>query len=82
MRDCVNQDRFKTSFLKIGRNRSRFFKNIPDENLVRYVEQGWISPGEVLDFGTGPGRNAIYLATHDFSVTRLDLSATALDWAT
>lgn len=59
-----------------------FFKNIPDENLVRYIEQGWLSPGDALDLGTGPGRNAIYLATHGFSVTGLDLSATALDWAT
>ncbi len=23
-----------------------FFKNIPDENLVRYVEQRWLSPGD------------------------------------
>ena len=59
-----------------------FFKNIPDENLVRYIEEGWLSPGDALDLGTGPGRNAIYLATHGFSVTGLDLSATALDWAT
>ncbi|MGL6103428.1 MAG: SAM-dependent methyltransferase, partial [Exiguobacterium acetylicum] len=26
-----------------------FFKNIQDENLVRYVEEGWLSPGDALD---------------------------------
>lgn len=37
--------------------------------------------GEVLDPGTGPGHNSIYLASQGFSVTGVDGSASAIDRA-
>ncbi len=39
-----------------------FFENVPDENLVSYIETEWVSKGKVLELGCGPGRNAIYPA--------------------
>lgn len=40
-----------------------------------------VTPGRALDLGCGPGRNALYLASHGFSVDAVDLSPTALRWA-
>ncbi|KPL60155.1 class I SAM-dependent methyltransferase [Rossellomorea vietnamensis] len=57
------------------------FVNAPDENLVSYVERGTVSPGKVLEFGCGPGRNAIYLAERGFEVDAVDVSKTSLEWA-
>jgi SAM-dependent methyltransferase len=37
--------------------------------------------GEVLDPGTGPGHNAVYLASRGFSVTGVDGSASAIERA-
>lgn len=39
-----------------------FFENKPDENLAEYFQTGKIEPGNVLELGCGPGRNAIYFA--------------------
>ncbi len=59
-----------------------FFINCPDENLVSYVEQqGYVNAGNVLELGSGPGRNAIYLAEKGFVVDAVDLSTEALEWA-
>ncbi len=58
-----------------------FFKNVPDENLVSYFENGTLSPGKVLELGCGPGRNAIYLAKSGCEVDAVDLSETSLQWA-
>ncbi len=58
-----------------------FFENVPDENLVSYIETGWVSKGKVLELGCGPGRNAIYLANEGFEVTAVDLSIEGINWA-
>jgi SAM-dependent methyltransferase len=58
-----------------------FFVAKPDENLVSYLEHGLVTPGRALDLGCGPGRNAIHLARHGFTVDAVDLSATAIAWA-
>ncbi|KPU52677.1 class I SAM-dependent methyltransferase [Bacillus wiedmannii] len=58
-----------------------FFANVPDENLVSYIETGWVSKGKVLELGCGPGRNAIYLAIEGFDVTAVDLSIEGINWA-
>lgn len=58
-----------------------FFANKPDENLVSYMENKQIPVGKVLELGCGAGRNAIYLAKQGFSVTGVDLSDNALEWA-
>ncbi|WP_270180715.1 class I SAM-dependent methyltransferase [Alkalihalobacillus sp. CinArs1] len=55
-----------------------FFKQVPDENLVTWP----IPKGRVLEIGSGPGRNAIYLAKHGFEVDAVDLSRTAIQWGT
>ncbi|EJS54832.1 hypothetical protein ICG_03094 [Bacillus cereus BAG1X1-3] len=39
-----------------------FFANVPDENLVSYIQKESVSKGKVLELGCGPGRNAIYPA--------------------
>ncbi|WP_442600196.1 class I SAM-dependent methyltransferase [Neobacillus sp. D3-1R] len=58
-----------------------FFKvKGPDENLVEYFSRG-IAPKKVLEIGSGPGRNAIYMAKQGCSVTALDISENAVEWA-
>ena len=58
-----------------------FFANVPDENLVSYIQTEWISKEKVLELGCGPGRNAIYLAKQGFDVTAVDLSIEGINWA-
>ncbi|SDE81733.1 Methyltransferase domain-containing protein [Paenibacillus sp. cl6col] len=58
-----------------------FFVNSPDENLVQYFKEKWITPGgRGLELGCGSGRNAIYLAKQGYDVDAVDLSNEALQW--
>ncbi len=58
-----------------------FFKVMgPDENLVEYFSKGF-APKKVLEIGSGPGRNAIYMAQKGCNVTALDISEKAIEWA-
>ncbi|EIT86707.1 methyltransferase type 11 [Fictibacillus macauensis ZFHKF-1] len=57
-----------------------FFLNLPDENLVNYFEKGLLKPGKVLELGSGPGRNALYLARQGCEVDAVDLSQEAIQW--
>ncbi|MBE4909939.1 methyltransferase domain-containing protein [Bacillus luteolus] len=58
-----------------------FFKvKGPDENLVEYFSKG-LAPKKVLEIGSGPGRNAIYMAQKGCTVTALDISEKAIKWA-
>ena len=58
-----------------------FFVNKPDENLVGYFNEGIIKPGNVLELGSGSGRNAIYLAEKSCRVDAVDLSEESIEWA-
>jgi cyclopropane fatty-acyl-phospholipid synthase-like methyltransferase len=58
-----------------------FFVNKPDENLVGYFNEGIIKPGNVLELGSGPGGNAIYLAEKGCRVDAVDLSEESIEWA-
>jgi SAM-dependent methyltransferase len=58
-----------------------FFVTKPDENLAACLDLGLIAPGRALDLGCGPGRNALYLASHGFEVDPVDLSPVAIAWA-
>lgn len=57
-----------------------FFVAKPDENLATYLDRGLVAPGRALDLGSGPGRNAVFLAGRGFDVEAVDLSATAVAW--
>ncbi len=59
-----------------------FFVAKPDENLVAHLDAGLLTPGRALDLGCGPGRNALHLAEAGFTVDAVDLSPTAVAWAT
>ncbi|WP_044022311.1 class I SAM-dependent methyltransferase [Bacillus sp. SG-1] len=58
-----------------------FFVDLPDENLVKYIEKGILPGGKALELGCGPGRNAIYLAEKGFLVDAVDSSEEGLNWA-
>lgn len=58
-----------------------FFVAKPDENLAGYLDRGLLRPCRALDVGCGPGRNAIFLARNGFQVDAVDISATAIAWA-
>lgn len=48
----------------------------PDAALVELVEP--LEPGHALDLGCGPGRNAVWLASHGWQVTGVDISPVGL----
>ncbi|MGD6854364.1 class I SAM-dependent methyltransferase [Bacillus infantis] len=62
-------------------NQVPFFRNVPDENLAAYFNEGKIKAGRVLELGCGPGRNAIYMAGKGCTVDAVDSSKEALNWA-
>jgi SAM-dependent methyltransferase len=49
-----------------------FFANRPDESLVEWFGAGLLAPGQVLELGCGPGRNAVYLAAQGCRVEAVD----------
>ncbi|MBP1903960.1 cyclopropane fatty-acyl-phospholipid synthase-like methyltransferase [Paenibacillus turicensis] len=58
-----------------------FFVSTPDENLVQYFKNSFLTPGgTVLELGCGAGRNAIYFAKQGYDVDAVDLSSEALQW--
>lgn len=69
------------SFYDDRARRCPFFVDVPDENLVEWVEAGRIAPGRALDLGCGNGRNARFLARNGFTVDAVDQSASAIAWA-
>lgn len=72
---------FWNTFYKDKEKNVPFFCDRPDEHLVKYIERQIIKPRKVLEIGCGNGRNAIYLAQKGCTVTAVDLSQRAIDWA-
>ncbi len=58
-----------------------FFINVPDENLVSYMNTAFSKRGKVLDIGCGNGRNSLYLAKQGFKVQGIDFSKNSIEWA-
>lgn len=59
-------------------DRERIWSGKANPLLVREVEAADSAPGTALDLGCGEGADAIWLATRDWRVTAVDISATAL----
>ncbi|MER2120096.1 MAG: class I SAM-dependent methyltransferase [Solibacillus sp.] len=72
---------FWDTFYKDKEKNIPFFCDRADEHLVKYIEKETIRPGKVLEIGCGNGRNAIYLAQKGYTVTAVDLSQQAIEWA-
>lgn len=72
---------FWDSFYEDRTKRIPFFVDKPDENLVAYVEQRQLPLTRVLELGSGPGRNALYLAERGSQVDAIDLAQSSIDWA-
>ena len=70
---------FWDTFYKDKERDVPFFCDRPDEHLVKYFKI--IQPSNVLEIGCGNGRNAIYLAQKGCTVTAVDLSQQAIEWA-
>lgn len=58
-----------------------FFVDKPDENLVRYMDTGRVKAQKALELGSGPGRNAIFLAEQGCSIDAVDVSEQSIEWA-
>jgi SAM-dependent methyltransferase len=58
-----------------------FFVASPDESLASWVRDGLVRSGRALDLGCGHGRNAVFMASHGFSVEAVDYSQAAIEWA-
>ena len=50
----------------------------PADELQRIVKEGTVRACRVVDLGCGSGTDAIFLASHGFRVTAIDISPTAL----
>ena len=50
----------------------------PTSHLLQAIDDYCIKPCRVLEIACGTGTNALYLASHGFDVTAVDLSPTAL----
>jgi SAM-dependent methyltransferase len=84
MLDALLADNGNTWWDSFFRDRSKtcpFFVDVPDENLVEWLDRGLISTGRALELGCGNGRNATYLAGQRYSVDAIDFSAEAIGWA-
>ena len=57
----------------------RIWSGRPNTQLVTHAAE--LPPGEALDVGSGEGADAIWLASHGWRVTAVDVSAVALDRA-
>jgi SAM-dependent methyltransferase len=53
----------------------------PSTELQRVIAEERIQPGRVIELGCGTGTNAVWLATHGFEVTAVDISPLAIDRA-
>ena len=53
----------------------------PRELLVNLVDSGELKPSKTLDLCCGVGTNPLYLATEGFTVTALDISDKAIEYA-
>jgi SAM-dependent methyltransferase len=58
---------------------TKMWSGQPNPQLV--AEAAQLPPGTALDLGCGEGADAIWLATHGWAVTALDVSAVALERA-
>ncbi|MCK8058165.1 MULTISPECIES: class I SAM-dependent methyltransferase [unclassified Fusibacter] len=66
------------------KNRNRkvpFFKDCPDDNLVKLIDSLDEKPKSALDIGCGNGRNSLYLKSHKIKVTGIDISKESIQWA-
>jgi SAM-dependent methyltransferase len=50
----------------------------PSADLVKAIEDGVFKPGRVVEFGSGTGTDAVYMASKGFDVTAIDISPSAV----
>ena len=53
----------------------------PQQTFVELVERGELTPSRVLDIGSGPGENTIFLAEQGFSAVGIDFTPEAVEIA-
>ena len=57
--------------------RDRTYSDTPAEIVTRYYSMAAV--GRALDIGAGTGKNALFLAEHDFEVDAVDISDVAME---
>jgi SAM-dependent methyltransferase len=67
----------KTFWDERYRSAPQIWSGRPNPHLVS--DTGALTPGRALDVGAGEGADAIWLATHGWKVTAIDISAVALE---
>jgi SAM-dependent methyltransferase len=68
-----HQEHWDQRYAAVG----RLFSSHPDTAMVELVTP--LPPGRALDLGAGEGRNSLWLARHEWTVTAVDASSVALD---
>ena len=53
----------------------------PQQVFIKLVERGELAPSRVLDIGSGPGENTIFLAEQGFSAVGIDFTPEAVEIA-
>ncbi|MFC1500818.1 class I SAM-dependent methyltransferase [Candidatus Zixiibacteriota bacterium] len=75
------KDQMNTLYRDLPLNAIPWNLEHPPRILTGLVDSGWVKPCTAVDLGCGAGNYVVWLASHGFQMTGLDLSDAALELA-